>query len=320
MGQRLGADRPEVVDTREATAVDRLGAGLAAFLAVHPGATNVLIKTSTAGRRSPDHEVSADLLATVLAVVVEVCGGGRIVLGDGPASDVPYEGECRRLGWEALAHRFGARIQDLNHDVSTEIEGDWPVSQTFLAADVVINLTKAKTHRRFGVSLTEKSLLGALSASRLGYPKLANRHSYVPWLLTRILQVAPPIFSIIDGVNGIEGQGPLNGTPTASHFLCFGVGCVAPDVRGVVEMGFDPALVPGFHRPLPGSGAGRQSRRWSDLRVTDFDFQPPDSCPWLLRSLDRSWGRTGKFRSLQRGARRCWPVPAPAGSGHAAGG
>src|SRR5207248_2682919 len=106
---------------------------------------------------------------------------------------------------------------DLNTDRQKEVADNWPVSNTFLCADAIINLCKAKTHRRFGVSLGTKSLLGVLSARILGYPKLVGRHMNVPRLLLELEKVSPPALTVIDGVEGIEGEGPLQGVPTESH-------------------------------------------------------------------------------------------------------
>jgi uncharacterized protein (DUF362 family) len=308
---RVSEDRPQLLDSRHPWAVDALLDGLAEFLRANAGSGHVLVKCSTTTRRPLSHEVSGDLLERVLRVVTDVCAPGSVVMGDGPVWDIPFEEECERQGWAAMARRMGVALRDLNRDQSVEIEPGWPVSKTFLEARAVVSLTKAKTHRRFGVSLAEKTLLGVLSGGRLGHPKMsASGHRVVPWLLDTLSAAAPPIFSIIDGVNGIEGNGPMAGVPSSSHFLCFGPGCLGPEVRGIVEMGFDPALVPSLQRPIPVSKPAQV--RWADLRVTGLDFEPAPSCPWLYRSLDRRWGRRRRFATLQQAVRANWPVPEPA--------
>jgi uncharacterized protein (DUF362 family) len=278
---------------------------LPGFVEQHYRGGSVVVKTSTAGNRSVAHEVSQSLLTRVLRIAIDLVPPKSVLLADGPAY-ASYQDECRRLGWNRIAQELAVGVGDLNIGEIIEIRPGWPVSANYLRADLVINLTKAKTHRRFGVSLAEKSLLGALSAEKSGQPKLVARHRYVPWFLKELQRRSPPIFSIIDGMNAIEGEGPLAGSITDSHFISFGVGCLAPDLRAIVEMGFDPVLVPLLCRPF-GIPAPKVVPRWSDLRVTSVDFRPPASCSWLYRSLDRSIRRTARYKRLLEGARKSWP-------------
>jgi uncharacterized protein (DUF362 family) len=267
----------------------------------------VLVKTSTAGNRSKDHEFSTELLLEIFHTIIEIIPATQVILGDGPAHQISYQDECRRLGWESLASDLKIRILDLNNDPPVEDISDWPISGTYRSADLIINLTKAKTHRRFGVSLAEKSLLGVLSGAKLGYPKLLGRHNCAVWLLQQIQAHSPPIFSVIDGISGIQGEGPLNGYPARSHFLVYGVGCQAPDTLGCVEMGFDPALIPLFHRPYDKMRSDPPCA-WREVRRTNVDYVPSASCPWLYRSLRyRPRRRAAAYVHLSKGAQQNWP-------------
>ena len=304
----VSQQQPTTVDTRDghnySSMLDR---PLTAFLQEHFRGGHVIVKTSTAGQRSPQHEVATTLLSSVLQLVLRSVPGRCIFLADGPAFEIAYEKECRRLQWEELVVGLGVSLQDLNYGPSIEVAPGWPISRSYAEADLVINLTKAKTHRRFGVSLAEKSLLGVLSGSELGYPKLAGRHSEAVWLLRQIRECSPPIFSIIDGFHGMQGEGPLNGTPSRSDFLTFGPGCLSPDIRATVEMGFDPALTPIFHRPYNSAPADCPPH-WDQMRISRVNYFPPVSCRWLYRSMRRgSRRRDTTYRVLLAGAKECWP-------------
>jgi len=294
-----------VLDTRRAPAWEALAPQLEEFLARRMRAGSLLVKTSTTGDRSADCEVSSDLLGNVLRLAVSRLGRDRIVVGDGPAYARDYLTECRRLGWEPLLAATGVAVVDLNQDAAAEIAPGWPVSTTFLQAGGVINLCRAKTHRRFGVSLSGKSLLGVLSGAALGYPKLIGRHAAVPWLTREIERRAPPMFSIIEGNPGVDGEGPLRARPNGSHFMVFGEDCLAADVLATVEMGFDPILVPGLVRPA-GRTVPEQEVCWSELRRTNTDFLPAAACSWLYRSLRKRRRREDEFRTLWDGIRSRW--------------
>ncbi len=179
----------------------------------------VLIKTSTAGRRGADHEVDLQLLVLVVEEVVASRTARDVIVADGPAFGDSYRVEVERLGWASAISRFGVLVEDLNEGEFSAAECEWPIATRFLGASGVINLTKAKTHRRFGVSLASKALLGALAGRELGYPKLEGLHRYVSWILVELERLSPPVLSIIDGLGGIEGEGPLRGVRARGNFL-----------------------------------------------------------------------------------------------------
>jgi uncharacterized protein (DUF362 family) len=267
---------------------------------------HVLIKTSTTGQRAATHEVSVGLLTSVVETLLQHVPSNRIILADGPVY-ARYEDECARLGWASLCRRTGIGVADLNYTDTTNV-GCWPVSSLFLEAGAVVSVTRAKTHRRTGVTLGLKSLVGALSGRELGLPKMPGRHRLLNRLLLTLEQTCAPVFSIIDGRNGIEGEGPLSGDLVPSRFVAFGEGLMGPDLRAAVEMGFDPALVPGFLRPWPPQQLNYTpvGLPWSRHRISDVDFLPSLSCSWLYRSLVRTKLRTRRYQHLLSGARACW--------------
>jgi uncharacterized protein (DUF362 family) len=282
-----------------------MGEHLRAFLYVVQPKQFVLIKTSTTGRRTSDHEVATSLLEFVTETVVRSLPGIQVFVGDGPLYE-PFPSEADRLGWTPFLKRFGASIVDLNSGDAELLGNRWPVAKVFLRAGCVINLCKAKTHRRFGVSLGTKGLLGVLARHIPGTPKLEGQHRYVPSLLSFLSQAAPPTFTIIDGIDGMEGEGPLNGTRTSSRFICFGRGFYGPDIRATVEMGFDPVLIPYFLRPSVDRALLENTFRWQSLRLTTTNFLPPLSCSWLYRSLLRSNVRQKTFTLLLEEMKLCW--------------
>ncbi len=293
-----------VLDSESGTWQSELAAKLKQFIVGCPSGA-ILVKTSTAGRRSPEHEVSPELVAFVLSTIASSAGVGRTILGDGPAVPDSYESECRRLGYDQIASSMGVRLLDLNRvSASRKIVGV-PIAEDVFSAAAIVNLTKAKTHRRFGVSLGSKSLLGAIVGNSTGYPKLLENHRQALPLVLQLEAGLPNMISIIDGDKGIEGEGPLTGTVTNSHFMVVGRGAFGPDILSAVEMGFDPALVPGFMRPLPPAPIARID--WSSIRRTRSNFLPPTSCSWLYKSLLILRRRQSNYYALSTGAQRTWP-------------
>lgn len=277
---------------------------LLAFIRANYCGGHILLKTSTTGNREAYHEVSNLLLWAIIKYTCENVSPKKVILADGPAYTT-YAEECKRLRWHDMVIQSGIRLLDLNKDDVSYVV-NWPVSKTFLTADLIINVTKAKTHKRFGVSLGLKSLLGALSGEILGYPKLRGKHHVVPWLTFELEKQAPPILTIIDGQEGIEGNGPLHGIKTDSRFISIGEGCFCPDIRACIEMGFDPILVPGLVGPHK-NVLGEANINWATLRTTDLNFIPPTSCSWLYKSLTDDRRRDRNYKILLAGIKKCWP-------------
>ncbi len=266
---------------------------------------HILIKPSTAGGRPVDHEVSPAILEFVVETVCACVPASRVVVGEGPAY-TSFSDECERLGWTSIFRRFGVHTVDLNLADARTVANRWPLAVPFMEAACVINLCKARTHRRFGASLGLKGLVGALVGRELGSPKLPGLHRAVPRLLYHLAQVSPPALTLIDGIRGLEGEGPLSGTHAPSRFLSIGRGYYGPDVRATIEMGFDPVLIPYFVRPRSGDrGAGKEAP-WLSLRQTKVDFFPPRSCRWLFRSILTPKARSTVFPLLSEELKSYW--------------
>lgn len=270
----------------------------------------VVIKTSVTGKRTKKHEVSVELLETVFSICRKIYPNINIVLCDGPAYVKSYYEECIRLGWGDLLKRYDVSVVDLNHDDVEYIDSKWPIAVTWLNADRILNLCKAKTHKRFGVSLSVKNLLGVLSGGYLGFPKFSYMHEHVPKLLFNLLRVSPRMFNIIDGVNGIEGNGPMHGSVAKSDFVVMGTNPYTCDVRAMIEMGFHPAVVPSAIVPFEKHVSGTiPLEQICDMRETFYDFLPSLSCSWMYKSLNSNQKRLeGNYLNLLKGIMECWEL------------
>lgn len=280
------------------------------------GHGTIAVTTACAGRRAASHEVSGRLVGAVLHRLRELYPKHTIVLMDGPAfAGCSYRRIVHDLGWEAVAQANDASVIDLNEEPSVEVGQGWHVGKSFMNAAAVVSLSKARTHRRFGLSGAEKAVLGAIPGNRYGYPKLEDRHEWVPWLLHVLGLAHRRVAVAIDGIDATHREGPMSGDVLPSRFAVTADHRMAADVRLAIEMGFDPALVPSLLRPLAAprdDGACGSSIEWSRLRRTALDFEPARSCRWLFRSLERSAHRPGwrerRYSTLMTRARRWYPA------------
>jgi len=130
--------------------------------------------------------------------------------------------------------------------------------RTFVEADVVISAPKMKTHHWAGVSLSLKNLFGVLPGIKYGWPKNLLHQNGIPASIAALYASFPFDFAVVDGVVGMEGDGPLFGDPVPSGVLVGGRDGVAVDATCARLMGFDPRQIE--HLSFMG---------WAGLGVTD---------------------------------------------------
>lgn len=269
----------------------------------------IVIKTSVTGKRAKYNEICPELLECIFSICRTICPKNPIILCDGPAYAKSYYKECIKLGWGHLLRTYNVTVVDLNYDSAEYIDIRWPVASTWINAARGLNVSKAKTHKRFGVSLSTKNLIGTLPGKYLGYPKLSHLHEHIPKLLLSLLKKSPPTLNIIDGINGIEGNGPMHGSITRSNFVIMGTNAYACDIRAMIEMGFHPAVVPSALRPFEQLNKLEVNTQetFIEMRETDYDFLPAYSCSWMYKSLyERGDTLERIYLNLLEGIKECW--------------
>ncbi|MEN8908372.1 MAG: DUF362 domain-containing protein [Clostridiales bacterium] len=245
----------------------------------------ILIKTSVTGNRNKNHEINDFILEHVFLTLRKINSSVKIFLCDGPAYVDSFENECKRLGWYEIAKKYKVEIVDLNYD-EYKMMDSIPVSKLWLSADKVINISKAKTHKRFGVTLSSKNLLGVLPGKILGYPKFNNGHEKILSIINMLVNNSAKSLNIIDGINGIEGNGPMEGDANKSNFVVIGENPYNCDILATIEMGFHPAATIGTIRPF-GNKYDDETYFNSiyQLRKTNVNFIPNWKHSWMYKSL-----------------------------------
>lgn len=175
---------------------------------------------------------------------------GKIVIAEGSSINRSETGKMFTLyGYDRLVDMDPQKISlvDLNTDelVEKTVPGEKRMSSrkiplTLEKADVTINLPVLKNHFAATVSLSVKSLQGAV-------PPLEKymSHFFGLWQsLVNIHHLVKPDLIIIDGLTGQEGFGPVSGTPKRMDLLIGGTNPVAVDAVAMRVMGLDPVMSP----------------------------------------------------------------------------
>jgi len=106
--------------------------------------------------------------------------------------------------------------------------------------DWIVSLPKLKTHHWSGVTLSMKNLFGLMPGSYYGWPKNVLHSMGIEQSILDINATVKPHFAIVDGIIGMEGDGPIMGTPKASHVIVMGRNLTAVDATCARIMGINP--------------------------------------------------------------------------------
>ena len=119
------------------------------------------------------------------------------------------------------------------------------VSKRIRDAEVLINLAKVKTHAQMGMTLAVKNTFGAVIGSDKGQWHFRAGRDPLRFaeLIVRIHERISPTLNVVDGVVGMEGNGPGSGDPRSLGFLAASTDAHALDLIVCKALGVDPAHV-----------------------------------------------------------------------------
>jgi uncharacterized protein (DUF362 family) len=190
----------------------------------------------------------------VVAAVIDLCrreGAAEVVVAEGPGHWRNVEYLVRASGLGEVLREFHVPFVDLNHDEPvkapnlgrlTGLEFLY-LARTIASAEVLISLPKLKTHHWAGATLSLKNLFGTLPGICYGWPKNELHWRGIDNSIIDIALTRTPDLAIVDGIVGMEGDGPLNGT--AKHLGALVMGCdpLAVDATCCRLMQLDPEKV-----------------------------------------------------------------------------
>jgi uncharacterized protein (DUF362 family) len=110
----------------------------------------------------------------------------------------------------------------------------------FQEVDWIVSMAKMKTHHWAGVTLSMKNLFGVMPGIYYGWPKNVLHQAGIEKSILDINATLKPHFAIVDGIVGMEGDGPIMGTPRDAGVLVMGRNLPAVDATAARVMGINP--------------------------------------------------------------------------------
>ncbi|HEX6309301.1 MAG TPA: DUF362 domain-containing protein [Longimicrobiales bacterium] len=179
-------------------------------------------------------------------------GAADVTVAEGPGHRRDNEYIITASGLGDTLRDTGAAYVDLNVDATRLVTagsaytplGQLHLPETIAGADLLVSMPKLKTHHWAGVTLSLKNMFGIMPGAVYGWPKNVLHQAGVQQSILDINStLSLPRFNIVDGIIGMEGDGPIRGTARRSGLLVFGHDPVAVDATAARLMQIEPERV-----------------------------------------------------------------------------
>jgi uncharacterized protein (DUF362 family) len=205
----------------------------------------VLLKPNLTGVSGDEHtNTHAAVVAAAFAAFQEL-GAAEVRIGDAPEFHRDTYALAEAAGYRDRIPNFDDVFVDLNGDDVSPVQGlagdsELYLPTTALRADLVVSLAKMKTDTRFGAALSMTNLFGLIPGAIYGWSEEKSHGLGTPKEATELTRIFRRSLAIVDGVWGMEGDGPVSGNAKAAGVLAIGTDLVAVDATCCRVMGFDP--------------------------------------------------------------------------------
>ncbi len=219
---------------------------------IHPG-DRVLLKPNILAASPPESAVTTHPLVVASMCEFVLQAGGKPLVGDGAGISRPgaTSKALKVSGIEEAARKAGAEVVNFETAGFTLVDVPDPlqfdklyVANPVLEADVVISLPKLKTHELTYYTGAVKNFFGVLPLKCRKEAHLLGKRDLFGEAVADVYSVVRPDFAVMDGVIGMEGNGPSHGKPINSGVILASQDCVSLDIVAAEMIGFDPLKIP----------------------------------------------------------------------------
>ena len=220
-------------------------------------------------------------------------GAASVRIAEGPGHRRNTLDLADAAGYFRTVPRLEEIFTDLNLDEVTRIFPHHPYSRldkiylpnTVLGADLLVSMPKMKTHHWAGATLSMKNLFGVVPSGIYGWPKNVLHWAGIAESIADLHAIFPRQFALVDGIVGMEGNGPIQGAPRNAGVLVAGDDPVAVDATCCRVMGIDPFRVE-YLRLGAGEDGGRLEeaaihQTGEQFRAVALNFELPSDLPDL---------------------------------------
>ncbi len=213
----------------------------------------VLLKTNLLMPSDPKKAVVTHpkMIQALAETIIQI--GAVPYIGDSPSGQFTkrrLEKAYKKSGLITVAKDLGI---ELNYDTNvTKIDiphakklKKTPICNFILDAEKIIAIPKIKTHSYMIMTLATKIMYGAVPGlTKAKYHSLYFRRAAFADMLLDVLSIKKPDLIVMDGVTGMQGDGPSGGTPVDLGLILASQDAVAMDLAVCNILGIEPVHIP----------------------------------------------------------------------------
>jgi uncharacterized protein (DUF362 family) len=243
------------------------------------GNRRVVLKPNNVSINIPLCATHADTLEGILEFLKSIKKDKNVIIAESAAGGATFDGYSN-YGYYRLASKYPVKLVDLDQEPYDIIhvfdEKDFkphPVRMSHVLLDpdsFIVSVARMKTHDRVVATLSLKNIVFGAPIKDLGFSWSPSRKAGtvndkpiahgggfrgINYNLFALSQQLHPHLSVIDGFEGMEGNGPNDGTPVDHRVCVASTDWLAADRVAVELMGIDFAKV-GYLNYCASAGRG----------------------------------------------------------------
>lgn len=212
---------------------------------------NVLLKPNLVEFSAEAPINTNPVFVAAVAAAFRALGAARVEIAEGPGHRRTTLDLASAAGYFGAIPHFEKTFTDLNLDDIKRVSLQRPFStlrelylpQTALAYDLLVSLPKMKTHHWTGATLSMKNLFGVVPGAVYGWPKNVLHWAGIDECVADLHFLFPRQFCLVDGIEAMEGNGPILGRSVAAGVIVAGAHPPSVDATCCRIMQIDPAKV-----------------------------------------------------------------------------
>jgi uncharacterized protein (DUF362 family) len=242
----------------------------------------VLLKPNLTAVTGDEHTNTHVAVVAAAFAAFQELGAAEVCIGDAPEFHRDTYALAEAAGYRDRIPNFDEVFVDLNGDDVSPEEGVSGSSElylptTALRADLIVSIAKMKTDTRFGAALSMTNLFGLIPGAVYGWSQEKSHGIGTPRQAAELTRIFSRSYAIVDGVWGMEGDGPQNGPAKAAGVLAMGSDLVAVDATCCRVMGLDPGDIEYLKLAANRQGVADEDRidqRGVAIRDVRTNFRP----------------------------------------------
>ena len=236
---------------------------------------NILLKPNILVGDTPEKCVTTNPAVFKAVIEILISAGVNVTYGDSPAIGKTSKA-AKKAGLARVADEFNIKLADFKTGIDVFFDKGiqnrrFTIAKAVFDADGVISLPKLKTHGLEKFTGAIKNQFGCVPGVLKGefHLKLPGADDFAKMLVDLNKFVDPRLY-IMDGIYGMEGNGPRGGTPKKMNILLLSSDPVALDAIVCRLIKLNPEYVPTIRY---GYQAGMGSFLKDEIELMGDDFE-----------------------------------------------